>query len=179
MFADYLHICFVVVEIVLTNLNTPMWKAWGSASRAQLPLRTGIVRHRQSPSKKSLPPLAVGWPLTQPNHPFSLGRTCCVLTLVNIIPKFPMKKSHVSVRFIIEIQHILCVYMYSYKKIQDFLRKLCWLKNWRMWGFTPKSTNGGRDILSGEWGTVWRNNGSVTGNGSRFEYDIRILSGEY
>ena len=40
--------------------------------------------------------------------------------------------------------------MYGYKKIQGFLWKLCWLKNWRMWGFTPKSTNGGRDILSGE-----------------------------
>ena len=44
-------------------------------------------------SKKSLPPLVVGWPLTQPNHQFSLGRTFCVVTLVNIIPKFPMKNS--------------------------------------------------------------------------------------
>ena len=40
--------------------------------------------------------------------------------------------------------------MYSYKKIQGFLWKLCWLKNWRMWGSTPKSTNGGRYILSGK-----------------------------
>ena len=45
----------------------------------------------QTPSKKSLSPLAAGWPLIQPNHPSSLSRTCCVLTQVNIIPKFPMK----------------------------------------------------------------------------------------
>ena len=57
--------------------------------------------------------------------------------------------------------------MYSYKKIEGLRWKLCWLKNWRMWGFTPKSTGGWgvggwgwggvgrgwgvRDILSGEW----------------------------
>ena len=70
-------------------------------------------------------------------------RSCCVLTPVNIIPKFPNEKSEVSLRFIIEIQQFLCVCMYSYKKTQGFLWKLCWLKNWRMWGFTPKSTNGG------------------------------------
>ena len=39
----------IAVEIVKTNLNTPIWKAWGSASRAQRPLPTGIVR-RQFPS---------------------------------------------------------------------------------------------------------------------------------
>ena len=33
----------------LTNLNTPIWKAWGSASRAQRLLTTGIAR-RQFPS---------------------------------------------------------------------------------------------------------------------------------
>ena len=46
-----------------------------------------------SPSQKSLPPLAAGSPLTQPNHPFSLGGTFCVLALVNIIPKFPKKNT--------------------------------------------------------------------------------------
>ena len=49
MCADSLLICFIAVEIVKTNLNTPIWKAWGSASRAQRPLPTGIVR-RQFPS---------------------------------------------------------------------------------------------------------------------------------
>ena len=44
-----LQICFIAVEIVLRNLNTPIWKACGSASRAQCPLMTGIVR-RQFPS---------------------------------------------------------------------------------------------------------------------------------
>ena len=49
MCADSLLICFIAVEIVKTNLNSPIWKAWGSASRAQRPLPTGIVR-RQFPS---------------------------------------------------------------------------------------------------------------------------------
>ena len=49
MCADSLLICFIAVEIVKTNLNTPIWKAWGSATRAQRPLPTGIVR-RQFPS---------------------------------------------------------------------------------------------------------------------------------
>ena len=46
------HVCrffvnmFFAVEIVLTNLNTPVWKAWGSASWAQRPLTTGIVRRK-------------------------------------------------------------------------------------------------------------------------------------
>ena len=44
-----LQLCFLVVEIVLTNSNTPIWKAWGSVSRAQRPLTMGIVR-RQFPS---------------------------------------------------------------------------------------------------------------------------------
>ena len=39
--------------------------------------------------------------------------------------------------------------------MQGFLWKLCWLKNWRMWGFNPKSTNGGRDFLSEEWVLWW------------------------
>ena len=60
---------------------------------------------QQSPSQKSLPPLAVGWPLTQPNHPFSLGRKCCVLTLVNIIPKFLKKKMQVSLRLYTTIEN--------------------------------------------------------------------------
>ena len=47
--ADSFLICFIAVEIVKTNLNTPIWKAWGRASRAQRPLPTGIVR-RQFPS---------------------------------------------------------------------------------------------------------------------------------
>ena len=93
-------------------------------------------RLNQSPSKKSLPPLAVGWPLTQPNHPFSLGGKSCVLTLMNIIPEFPMKNN----KFLYGVSSKLnrfCVYMYGYKKIQGFLWKRCWLKNWCMWGFTP------------------------------------------
>ena len=36
-------------NIFLTNLNTSIWKAWGSVSRAQRPLTMGIVR-RQFPS---------------------------------------------------------------------------------------------------------------------------------
>ena len=79
MFADPLYICFIKVEIIKTNLNTPIWNAWGSASRAQRPLPTGIVR-RQFPSVR---------------------------------------------------------------------------------------------------GTTWRNNGSSTRNGSRFEHDNRLLGGEY
>ena len=51
MFADPLSICLIAVEIVKTNLNTPIWNAWGSASRAQRPLPTGIVR-RQFPSSR-------------------------------------------------------------------------------------------------------------------------------
>ena len=53
MCADSLLICFIAVEIVKTNLNTPIWKAWGSASRAQRPLPTGIVR--QIPVVKGAP----------------------------------------------------------------------------------------------------------------------------
>ena len=40
---------FIVVGLRLPYLNTPILKAWGSASRAQRPLTTGIVR-RQFPS---------------------------------------------------------------------------------------------------------------------------------
>ena len=48
-FSDSLWIWFIVVGLLLSYLNTPMLKAWGSASRAQRPLTTGIVR-RQFPS---------------------------------------------------------------------------------------------------------------------------------
>ena len=40
-------------------------------------------------------------------------------------PQVSNEKSQVSLRFIIKIQQILCVYMYGYKKIQGFLWKLC------------------------------------------------------
>ena len=72
-------------------------------------------------------------------------------------PSISNEKSQVSLRIYIEIQQILRVYMYSYKRIQGFLWKQCWLKILRMSGFTPKSTNGGRDILSGEcvMGSEW------------------------
>ena len=40
---------FIVVGLRLPYLNTPILKAWGSTSRAQRPLTTGIVR-RQFPS---------------------------------------------------------------------------------------------------------------------------------
>ena len=40
---------FIVVELLLPYLNMPVLKAWSSASRAQRPLTTGIVR-RQFPS---------------------------------------------------------------------------------------------------------------------------------
>ena len=57
---------------------------------------------KQTPSQKSLPPLAGGWPLTQLNYLFPLGTKCCVLTLLNIIPKFPKEKyqflSHLSIK---------------------------------------------------------------------------------
>ena len=41
---------------------------------------------------QSLPPLAGGWPLTQPNYHFSLGGKSCTLAPLNIIPKFPKEK---------------------------------------------------------------------------------------
>ena len=41
---------------------------------------------------QSLPPLAGGWPLTQPNYHFSLGGKSCALTPLNRIPNFPKKK---------------------------------------------------------------------------------------
>ena len=40
--------CFIVVGLLLPYLNTPILKAWGSASRAQRPLTTGIVRRQFS-----------------------------------------------------------------------------------------------------------------------------------
>ena len=46
--SDSLLICFIVVGLLLPYLNMPILKAWGSASRAQRPLTTGIVR-RQFP----------------------------------------------------------------------------------------------------------------------------------
>ena len=58
------------------------------------------------------------------------------------------EKSEVSVRFLIEIQQILCASMYVYRK--GFFENCVNKNNWRMWGFTSKSTNDGRDILSGE-----------------------------
>ena len=106
----------------------------------------------QSPSQKSMSSLAVGWPLTQPNHPFSLGGTFRVLALMNIIPKFPQKKTQVSLRFIIEIQHIICAYMYGYENMQlGFSLKTLLIKILAYVRIYPKSTNAGRDILSGEW----------------------------
>ena len=43
---------------------------------------------------------------------------------------------------------LICMVLKRYKVF--FKKNLCWLKNWRIWGLTLKSTNGGRDILSGE-----------------------------
>ena len=43
-FSDLLWICFIMVGLLLTYLNMPILKACGSASRAQHPLTTGIVR---------------------------------------------------------------------------------------------------------------------------------------
>ena len=51
-FSDSLQICFTVVGLLLTYLNTPILKAWASASRAQRPLTTGIVR-RHFPSLRA------------------------------------------------------------------------------------------------------------------------------
>ena len=48
-FSDSLQICFIVVGLPLPYLNTLILSPWGSASRAQRPLTTGIVR-RQVPS---------------------------------------------------------------------------------------------------------------------------------
>ena len=89
------------------------------------------------------------------------GRTCCVLTLVNIIPKFP-KKNH---KFLYELSSKFSRFYVSIcmviKKCKVSLKTL-WIKKWRMWGFSPKSYNGGRDILSGEWSCVlWWYHGSV------------------
>ena len=49
-FSDSLQICFIVVELLLPYSNMPILKAWGSTSRAQRPLTTGIVG-RQFPSR--------------------------------------------------------------------------------------------------------------------------------
>ena len=62
---------------------------------------TGGILTFQGPisSQKSLPPLAVGGPLAQPNHPSSLARTFCIIALVNIIPKFSKEKQ----RFLLDL----------------------------------------------------------------------------
>ena len=44
IFPDSLSICFIVVELCLTDWNTPILKVWGIASWAQHPLSTGLVR---------------------------------------------------------------------------------------------------------------------------------------
>ena len=43
-FSDSLWICLIEVGFILPHFNTPILKTWGSASRAQRPLTTGIVR---------------------------------------------------------------------------------------------------------------------------------------
>ena len=47
-FSDSLWICFIVVGLLLLYSNRTILKAWGSASRAQRPLTTGIVRQQFS-----------------------------------------------------------------------------------------------------------------------------------
>ena len=53
--------------------------------------------------------------------PPPLSRKCCVLALVNMIPKFPTKKLQISLRFIIVIQQILCDTRFSLKTL--FIKK--------------------------------------------------------
>ena len=61
-------------------------------------------------------------------------------------------KNHKFLQDLLSKFSILYVFICMFiKKIKGFLWKLCLLKTWRMWEFTPKSTNGGRDILSVEW----------------------------
>ena len=45
-FSDSLWMCFIVVGLFLLYLNTLILKTWGSASHAQRPLMTGIVRRQ-------------------------------------------------------------------------------------------------------------------------------------
>ena len=77
---------------------------------------------------------------------FFLGGKSCALAPCNITPKFSEKKTPVSVRFIIKIQHIYVLHMHDYKKIPSVFWKFCQSEKWRMWRIASKKTNGGRDI---------------------------------
>ena len=46
MFTDSLYRCFIVAELFLMDLSMVILKMWGSTSRAQRPLMTGIVRRQ-------------------------------------------------------------------------------------------------------------------------------------
>ena len=73
--------------------------------------------------------MASGWPLTQPNYPFSQGGKSCALAPLNIIPKFPNEKH----QFLSYLSPKSSTFMFSIcmitKGYKVFLWKLCQSKN--------------------------------------------------
>ena len=77
----------------------------------------------------SLPPLAGGWPLTQPNYHFSLGGKSCALVPLNIIPKFPKEKHKFLSDLSSKSSTFMCSICMIAKGYKVFSWKLCQSKN--------------------------------------------------
>ena len=97
---------------------------------------------RQSATRVPLVDLTSWWPLTWPNHPFSLVGNSCVPLQWNIILMFRKEKneslSNLSSKF---IRFYLFMYVAAECwQIQSDLRKFCYLKKQCMWGNHSKST---------------------------------------
>ena len=64
--------------------------------------------------------LAGGWPLTQLNYPFSLGRKSCAPVPLNIIPTFPKEKHQFLSHLSSESRTFMCFICMIIKRYQMF-----------------------------------------------------------
>ena len=85
-------------------------------------IQPGQQSRAQSASTVPLEDLAGWWPLTWPNHPFSLGGNFCVPLWWNNL-YISKVKTTVSVRFIFKIRKLLSIYICGCWQIQSDLLK--------------------------------------------------------
>ena len=107
---------------------------------------------KQSATRVSLVDLAGWWPLTWPNHPFSLSKNSCVPPQWNIIL---MLQNENDCLCQIYNQHsydfiYLCVWLLTDSKLSSKI-SLFKKKTGVCQKSTPNRPNNGRDILLGDW----------------------------
>ena len=91
---------------------------------------------------------AIGWWVTfdPAKSPLLLSGTCCVLTLLNIIPNVSKRRKHMFISALSSKFSRYYVYISIFMKIlKVFFRNCINLeKIWPMWGITSKKMSGGR-----------------------------------